>query len=154
MAVEPNIDNEAAIKLQLTGCNMIYSSSPIGPTVFFQELEHIKFQLTQTNVNDTLTRLELSDNVIKTIALAAFRKCGHVQQNIEFIEAARKKADADYNIANSAQEIMATKYSRFKTHWITNLSRIYKGGDKGSTSRSVNSVTADIDTKFVVFEAT
>ena len=88
---------------------MAYSPSPMGPTVFFQELEHIKFQLTQTNVDDTLTRLELSDNVIKTIALAAFRKCGHLQQNIEFIEASWKKADADFYIANSATEIMVTQ---------------------------------------------
>ena len=50
MAVEPNIDTEATIKLQLTGYNMTYSPSAKGPTVFFQELEHIKFQLTQTNV--------------------------------------------------------------------------------------------------------
>ena len=35
-----------------------------------------------------------------------------------------------------------------------NLSRIYKGGDKDSTSRSDNSVTTDIDTKFAVVEAT
>ena len=79
MAVEPNIDTEAAIKLQLTGYNMTYSPSPMGPTIFFQELKHIIFQLTQTNMDDTLTRLELSDNIIKTIALAAFRKCGHLQ---------------------------------------------------------------------------
>ena len=49
---------------------------------------------------------------------------------------------------------MATKYARLKTHWIVNLSRIYKGGDKGSTSQSANSVTAEIDTKFAAFEAT
>ena len=61
--VEPSIDNKAAIKLQLTGYNMTYSPSAKGPTVFFQELKHIKFQLTQTNVDDTLTRLKLSDNV-------------------------------------------------------------------------------------------
>ena len=108
---------------------MTYAPGPMGPTVFFQELEHIKFQLTQTNVDDTLTRLELSDNVIKTIALAAFRKCGHLQQNIEFIEAAWKKADAEFDDANSANEIIATKYGRFKAHWITNF-RVYKGGDK------------------------
>ena len=88
MVKEPTIDTKAAIKLQVAGYNMTYSSAPIEPTVFFQDLEHIKFQLTKTNVDDTLTRLELSDNVIKTIALAAFRKCGHLQQNIEFIEAA------------------------------------------------------------------
>ena len=105
-------------------------------------------------MDDTLTKFQLSDNVIKTIALAAFRKCGHLQQNIDFIEAARKKVDADFDIANSETEIMATKYARFKTHWIVNLSRIYKGGDKGSTSRSANSVTADIDTKFVAFGVT
>ena len=54
MAVEPNIDTEAAIQLQLTGYNMTYSPSPMGPTVFFQELEHIKFQLTQTKVDNTV----------------------------------------------------------------------------------------------------
>ena len=102
MEVEPNIDTEAAIKLQLTG----YNTGPMGPTAFFQELEHIKFQLTQTNVDNTLTRSELSDNVIKIIALAAFRKCSHLQQNIELIEAAWKKADADFDTANSATEIM------------------------------------------------
>ena len=110
MAKEPNIDTEAAIKLQLAGYNMIYSLGLMGPTVSFQELEHIKIQLIQANVDETLTRLELSDNVIKTIALAAFRKCGHLQQNIEFIEAAWKKADTDFNTANSPTEIMATKY--------------------------------------------
>ena len=67
---------------------MTYSPSAKEPTVFFQEFERIKFQLIQINMDDTLTRLELSDNVIKTIALAAFRKYGHLQQNIEFIKAA------------------------------------------------------------------
>ena len=105
-------------------------------------------------MDDTLTRLELSDNVIKIIALAAFRKCGHLQQNIEFIEAAWKKADADFDIANSATEITTTKYARFKTHRIVNLSRIYKGGDKGSTSRSANSVAANIDTRFAASKTT
>ena len=80
MAKEPTIDTKVVIKLQVAGYKKTYSPGPMGPTVFFQELEHIKFQLTQTNVDDTLTRLELSDNVIKTIAaLAAFRKCGHLQ---------------------------------------------------------------------------
>ena len=60
MTVEPNIDTEAAIKLQLTGWNMIYLPGPMEPTVFFQKLKHIKFQLTQTNVDNTLTRLEMS----------------------------------------------------------------------------------------------
>ena len=105
-------------------------------------------------MDDTLTGLELSDNVIKTIALAAFRKCGHLQQNIEFIETLWKKADADIDIANSATEIMATKYARFKTHWIVTLRRIYKGGDKGSTSRSANSVTTNVATRFAAFEVT
>ena len=155
MAVEPNIDTEAAIKLQLTGYNITYSPSAKGQAVFFQELKHIKFQLIQTNVDDTLTRLELSDNVIKTITLAAFRKCGHLQQNIDFIKAGWKKVDADFNTANSAEEINATKNSRFKTHCIVNLSWIYKGGDKDSTSCSANSVTADnIATQFAAFEAT
>ena len=49
---------------------------------------------------------------------------------------------------------MATKYPQFKTYWITNLSWIYKRGDKGSTTHSANSVTADIDTKFAALEAT
>ena len=126
MAMEPTINTEAAIKLQVAGYNMIYSPGPMGPTIFFQKLKHIKFQLTQTNVDNTLTRLELSDNVIKTIALSAFRKRGHLQQNIEFIEVARKKADAEFDNENSASEITATKYGRFKAHWITNLSRVYK----------------------------
>ena len=78
MAKEPTINTEAAIKLQVAGYNMTYSPGLMGPTVFFQELEHIKFQLKQTNVDDTLTRLELLDNVFKIIALAAFRKCGHL----------------------------------------------------------------------------
>ena len=94
-------------------------------------------------MDDTLTRLELSDNVIKTIALAAFQKCGHLQQNIVFIKAAWKKADADFDTANSAEEIKAAKCSWFKTHWIVELSCIYKGGDKGGTIRSANYVTAD-----------
>ena len=47
MAVEPNIDTEAAIKLQLTGYNMTYSPSPMGPAVFFQELKLIKVQSTK-----------------------------------------------------------------------------------------------------------
>ena len=59
-------------------------------------------------MDDTLTRLELSDNVIKTIALVAFRKCGHLQQNIEFIEAARKKVDAEFDEEHSANEIITT----------------------------------------------
>ena len=102
-----------------------------------------------------MTRLELSDNVIKTIALVVFRKCGHLQQNIEFIEAAWKKADTDFNTTNSAEEIKATKYSRFKIHWIGELSCIYKVGDKGGTTRSANSVTADnIATQFAAFKAT
>ena len=72
MAVEPNINTEAAIKLKLIGYNITYLPNTKRPTVFFQELERIKFQLTQTIVDDTLTRLDLLDNVIKTIALAAF----------------------------------------------------------------------------------
>ena len=127
MAKEPTIDTETAIKLQVAGYKKTYLPGPMGPTVFFQELERIKFQLTQTNVDVTLTRSELSDNVIKIIALAAFRKCGHLQQNIEFIEAAWKKADTEFDTANSATEIIATEYGRFKTHWIANLSRIYNG---------------------------
>ena len=78
LAKEPTINTEAAIKLQVAGYNMTYSPGLMGPPVFFQELEHIKFQLTQTSVDDTLTRLELSDNVIKTITLAAIRKCGYL----------------------------------------------------------------------------
>ena len=117
MAKEPNINTETAIKLQVAGYNMSYSPGLMWPTVSFQELEHIKFQLTQTNVDDTLTRLELSENVIKTIALATFRKC-YLQQNIEFIEAVWKKADIEFDNSNSATEIIATKYRQFKTHWI------------------------------------
>ena len=153
MAKEPTIDTEAAIKLQVAGYKKTYSPGPMGTTVFFKELKHIKFQLTQTNVDDTLSRLELSDNVIKTIALAAFRKCGHLQQNIEFIEAAWKKADTEFDNTNSVPVIIAKKYPRFKAHWITDLSRIYKGGDKGGATRSANFVT-DIDKKFAAFEAT
>ena len=41
MAKEPTIDTEAAIKLQVAGYKKAYSPGPMGPTVFFQELEHI-----------------------------------------------------------------------------------------------------------------
>ena len=111
MAKEPTIDTEAAIKLQVEAYKKTYSPGPMGPTIFFQELEHIQFQLTQTNADDTLTRLELTDNVIRTILIAAFRKCDHLQQNIEFVEAAWKKADTEFDNVNSASVIMATKYS-------------------------------------------
>ena len=134
---------------------MTYSLSTKGPTVFFQELEHIQFQLTQNNVDDVLTRLELSDNVIKTIALAAFCKCGHLQQNIEFIKAAWKKANTEFNSTQVDAVIKTTKYSRLKTHWVLELSRIYKGGDKGGTTRSANSATTDDTvTQFAAFKAT
>ena len=59
----------------------------------------------------------------------------------------------EFDSANSASVIIATKYPRFKKHWITNLSRIYKGGDKGGTTRSANSAT-DLDKRFAAFEAT
>ena len=152
MAKEPTIDTEAAIKLQVEGYKKTYSPGPMGPTIFFQELEHIQFQLTQTNADDTLTTLELTDNVIRTISIAAFRKAGHLQQNIEFVEAAWKKADTEFDSANLAPVIIATKYSQLKKHWITHLSRIYKGGDKGGTSRSASSAT-DLDKRFAAFEA-
>ena len=124
----------------------------MGPTVFFQELEHTQFQLTQTNADDTGTRLVLTNNVIRTISIAAFRKAGHLLQNIEFAEAEWKKADTEYDNSHLAPEIIATKYPRFKKHWITHHSRIYKGGDKGGTTRSANSAT-DLDQRFAAFEA-
>ena len=62
MAKEPTINTDAAIKLQVAGYKKTYLPGSMGPTAFFQELEHIKFQLTQTNVDGTLSRLELSDN--------------------------------------------------------------------------------------------
>ena len=87
--------------------------------------------------------------------MAAFRKCGHLPQNIEFIKAAWEKVDTDFDTTNSAEEIKATKYKRFKTYWIVELSCIYKGGDKGGTTRSANLVTADnIATQFLAFKAT
>ena len=152
MAKEPTIDTETAIKLQVEGYKETYLPGPMGPTIFFQELEHIQFQLTQTNVDDTLTRLELTDNVIRTISIAVFRKAGHLQQNIEFAEAAWKTADTEFDSTNLAPVIIATKYSQFKKHWITHLSRIYKRGDKGGTTRSANLAT-DLDKRFAAFEA-
>ena len=119
MAKEPTIDTEAAIKLQVEAYNKTYSPGPMGPTIFFQELEHTQFQLTQTNADDTGTRLVLTNNVIRTISIAAFRKAGHLLQNIEFAEAAWKKADTEFDSANLAPVIIATKYSQFKKHWIT-----------------------------------
>ena len=130
MIVEPNIDTEAAIKLQLAGHNMTYTPNAKGPTVFFQKVEHIQFQLTQTDADDILNWLELSNNVIKTIALLAFRKCGRLQQNIEFIKPGWKKADIKFISTQLDAVIKATSYTRFKDHWIKELSRIYKGGDK------------------------
>ena len=152
MAKEPTIDTEAAIKLQVEAYKKTYTPGPMGPTVFFQELEHNQFQLTQTNADDTGTRLVLTNNVIRTISIAAFRKAGHLLQNIEFAEAEWKKADTEYDNSHLVPEIIATKYSRFKKHWIKHLSRIYKGGDKGGTTRSANSAT-DLDKRFAAFEA-
>ena len=152
MAKEPTIDTEAAIKLQVEAYKKTYLPGPMGPTTFFQQLEHTQFQLTQTNADDTLTRLVLTDNVIRTISIAAFRKAGHLQQNIEFAEAAWKTTDTEFDNENLAPVIIATKYPRFKKHWITHLSRIYKGGDKGGTTRSANSAT-DLDKRFAAFEA-
>ena len=46
-----------------------------------------------------------------------------------------------------------SKYSRFKTYWIVELSRIYKGGNKGGTTCSANSVTTEnIATQFTAFK--
>ena len=43
----------------------------------------------------------------------------------------------------------------FKILWIVELSRIYKGGDNGGTTRSANSATTDdIATQFAAFKAT
>ena len=67
MAKESTIDTEAAIKLQVEAYKKTYSPGPMGPTIFFQELEHTQFQLTQTNADNTGTRLVLTNNVIRTI---------------------------------------------------------------------------------------
>ena len=53
----------------------------------------------------------MTDNVIRTISIAAFRKAGHLQQNIEFAKAAWKIADAEFDNKNLAPVIIATKYS-------------------------------------------
>ena len=75
--------------------------------------------------------------------MAAFYKCGTLQQNIEFIKAACKKADTESDTPNMELVIKVTMYASFKPHLIMELSRIYKGGDKGGTTYSANSATTD-----------
>ena len=54
-----------------------------------------------------------------------------------------EEGDTEFNTTQLDAVIKTTKYLRFKTHWIKELIRIYKGGDKGGTTRSTNSATTN-----------
>ena len=88
IVVEATVDTQATIKLQKATYILEYSSNANGPTIFFQKMAHLPYQSGQASINKTLKRLASMENTIMTNALAAFQKCEHIQQSIDFIKAA------------------------------------------------------------------
>lgn len=76
----------------------------------------LQYQLTQTGVDETLEGLAFTENTITTCALATFRKCGRVQQSIDFIEAAWNRDDDAKINTNNRIQVYTTTYSRFQSH--------------------------------------
>ena len=88
-----------------------------------------------------------------TCVLAAIWKSGHVQHDIDFSEAKWKQDDTKYKDQQLSQVYTNTKFTRFRAHWIKELSRISKGDDKGTTGSADSAVTSNLYAEFYVFKA-
>ena len=86
MAKQPHVDHEAALSLLKSSYNVTHTPHHHGCTALFQDLESIQHQLTQTQQEGSLDRLDLPNNTIIHMVITALRAVGYQQHNIDGLE--------------------------------------------------------------------
>ena len=139
LAKDPRNDHDAIITLKESASQVTHKPGTQGCTMTFQELESIQHKLAEAPGDATLSKLELTYNEIMHFAIKQIRQAGYFPHNIDALEKSWEVENTSYSTTHTLNEIVATKYSRFKEHCIIETSSIYNRGDKGGNNNNNHS---------------
>ena len=155
MAKDPRNDHDATLTLKESASQVRHKPSAQGCTMTFQELEMIQHKLAEAPDDATFSKLELTKNEIMHFVIKQIRQAGYLPHNIDTLEQKWATENTAYADTHTLQEVVDTKYRRFKDHCIITTSSMYNRGDKGgnnNTNHHANMVSNQVAAQMAALE--